>query len=71
MLRSDFIRALENDDTAVIEALMHDHPELLNTPKVRPAVTAARSVATAERLLGLGADLEAVSAWWAPGMYTR
>jgi ankyrin repeat protein len=70
-LRSELIRALENDDTAVIEALMHDHPELLNTPKVRPAVTAARSVATAERLLGLGAHLEAVSAWWAPGMYTR
>jgi hypothetical protein len=70
-LRGDLIRALENDDVPVIEALIHDHPDLLNASKVRPAVTAARSLATAERLLGLGADLEAVSAWWARGMYTR
>jgi hypothetical protein len=70
-LHNDLIRALENDHVAVIEELIHDHPDLLNSPTVRPAVTAARSVATAERLLGLGADLEAVSAWWAPGMYTR
>jgi ankyrin repeat protein len=70
-LHNDLIRALENDHVAVIEELIHDHPDLLNSPTVRPAVAAARSVATAERLLGLGADLEAVSAWWAPGMYTR
>jgi hypothetical protein len=70
-LRGDLIRALENDDVPVIEALIHDHPDLLNASKVRPAVTAARSVATAERLLGLGTNLETVSAWWAPGMNTR
>ncbi|PYT18907.1 MAG: hypothetical protein DMG59_02455 [Acidobacteria bacterium] len=69
--RTLLIRALESDDFAAIEALLDDHPGLLNAPNVRPAVTAARSIATAERLLSMGADVEAVSNWWAPGMYTR
>jgi hypothetical protein len=69
--RTFLIRALESDDVAAIDALIHDHPNLLNAPNVRPAVTAARSVATAERLLSLGADVEAVSKWWAGGMSTR
>jgi ankyrin repeat protein len=69
--RTLLIRALESDDVAAIDALIHDHPSLLNAPNVRPAVTAARSIATAERLLSLGADVEAVSKWWARGMYTR
>jgi ankyrin repeat protein len=62
---------LESDDVAAIDALIHDHPNLLNAPNVRPAVTAARSIAMAERLLSLGADVEAASKWWAPGFYTR
>src|ERR1043166_4652229 len=69
--RNLLIRALESDDVAAIDALVRAHPGLLNAPKVRPAITAARSVATAERLLRLGADVEAVGTWWARGMYTR
>jgi ankyrin repeat protein len=65
------MRALESDDVAAISALIQDHPVLLNAPNVRPAVTAARSIATAERLLSFGADIEAVSRWWAGGMGTR
>src|SRR5260370_619183 len=69
--RALLIRALESDDVAAVDALVHDYPDLLNAPNGRPAVTAARSVATAERLLSLGADVEAVGQWWARGMYTR
>jgi ankyrin repeat protein len=65
------IRALEANDVAAIEALIHDHSGLLNAPNLRPAVTAARTIATAERLLGWGADTGAVGKWWAPGFYTR
>lgn len=65
------IRALESDDIAAIEALIHDHSNLLNASNVRPAVTAARTVDTAERLLSLGADIDAVGKWWAPGFDTR
>jgi ankyrin repeat protein len=53
------------------DALIHDRPDLLNDPKTRPAIAFARSVATAERLLALGADVEAVTKWWARGMGTR
>jgi hypothetical protein len=31
--RSLLLRALESDDLAAIEALIHDHPDLLNAPK--------------------------------------
>ena len=54
--RTLLIRALEADDVVSIEALIRDHSELLNALNVRPAVTAARTVATAERLLSLGAE---------------
>src|SRR5258708_499574 len=53
--RTLLIRALQSDDVAAIDAL----------------ITAAKSVTTAERLLSLGADVEAVGRWWARGMYTR
>ena len=69
--RTLLIRALESDDVAAIDALVREHPSLLNAPNVRPAITAAKSVTTAERLLSLGADVEAVGRWWARGMYTR
>jgi ankyrin repeat protein len=69
--RSLLMHALEANDVAAIEALVQDHPNLLNAPNGRPAVTAARDVATAERLLSLGADVGAVGKWWAPGFYTR
>jgi hypothetical protein len=68
--RNLLIRALKSDDLAAIDALIHDHPDLLNAPNERPAVTLARSVATAERLLSLGADVDAVGKWWALGMGT-
>ena len=70
-LRKNLIRAVESDDAAAIEAIIRDHPGLLNAPKARPAVTFARTPATAARLLHLGADVGAVSRWWAPGFYTR
>src|SRR5262249_49167072 len=60
-----------SDDIAAIDALVRDHPVLLNAPNVRPAVTAARSIATAERLLSLEAGVDAVGKWWASGMHTR
>jgi len=64
-------RAVETDDFAAIDALIHDDPALLNPVNGGPPVTAARSVATAERLLSMGADPEAAARWWAPGFYTR
>jgi ankyrin repeat protein len=63
-------RALQADDLPTIEALLRYHTDLLNAPR-HPAVAAARSVATAERLLNLGADLDLVGKWWAPGFETR
>jgi ankyrin repeat protein len=69
--RALLVRALEADDLAAAEALIHEHPDLLNAAKERPAVTLARSAAMAERLLNLGADIEAAAKWWAPGFYTR
>ncbi|MBI1787405.1 MAG: ankyrin repeat domain-containing protein [Acidobacteria bacterium] len=68
--RALLIRALESDDTAAIDALIRDHPNLLNAPNRRPAVTLARSVATADWLLSHGADVRAVGAWWAGGIDT-
>ncbi len=73
--RTLLTRALEADDVDAIGVLIQDHPALLNPlnnpPNMRPPVTAARSVATAERLLSLGADVEAAGAWWAGGLHTR
>jgi ankyrin repeat protein len=64
-------RALESDDVSSVEAIVLAHPELLSGGNVRPPVTAARSVAMAERLLSLGADVEAVGKWWGSGVETR
>ncbi|MGJ5813399.1 ankyrin repeat domain-containing protein [Paludibaculum fermentans] len=63
-------RALSADDLPKVEALLAAHPGLLNAPRRCPVLLAARSVATAERLLSLGAQLEPVSQWWAGGMGT-
>src|SRR5581483_5439926 len=63
-------RALESDNISAIETLVRDHPGILNACG-RPAVTRARTLPTAERLLALGADLEVVSKWWKPGFGTR
>jgi ankyrin repeat protein len=63
--------ALEADDIVAAEAVIRAHPDLLNAPNARPAVTGARSVATADRLLSLGADVAAVGKWWAGGFGTR
>jgi len=46
-------------------------PDKPRTELVRALEDGALTVATAERLLGPGADLEAVSKWWARGMRTR
>jgi len=68
--RTLLLRALESDDLAAIDALIHDHPDLLDQPGKRPAVTLARSAAAAGRLLSLAADVGAVGKWWAKGFYT-
>lgn len=69
--RELLLRALEADDLASIEAVARAHPAVLNEPRCRPAAVLARSVAAAERLVRLGADLDLVSQWWAPGFSTR
>jgi len=66
--RALLIRALESDDLAAIDAILHDNPDLLNAPNRRPALALARSAATAEWLLARGADVDAVSKWWASGL---
>jgi ankyrin repeat protein len=63
--------ALELDDLSAAEAAIRAHPELLNSPDSRPAVTLARTVAMAERLLALGGNIEDVSKWWGRGMGLR
>ena len=65
------IRAVEAGDIPAIAALAHDHPDVMNAPHLRPAITVARNRATAERLISLGSNLEAVAKWWAPGFDTR
>ena len=69
--RALLIQALETDDSTSAEALILEHPDLLNAPRERPAVTFARTPALAELLLNRGADVEAVGKWWAPGFSTR
>ena len=71
--RTLLIRALESDANAAIdtiEALLRDHPDLLNAPNARPAVMHASTVGKAECLLSRGANLESVSKWWAGGVDT-
>jgi ankyrin repeat protein len=63
--------ALESDDVSAVEAAIRAHPELLSSPDSRPAVTLARTVDMAERLMALGGDTEAVSKWWGPGLGLR
>jgi ankyrin repeat protein len=63
--------AIELDDVSAVEAAIRAHPQLLNTPDSRPAVTLARTVDMAKRLLALGGDTEAVSKWWGRGMGLR
>jgi hypothetical protein len=46
-------------------------PDKPRTELVRALEDGALTVATAEQLLGPGADLEAVSKWWTHGMNTR
>ena len=70
-LRTQLTQALKADDIPAVEALIQDHPDLLNDRNRRPALTVAESVAMAERLLGLGAELALVSQWWASGLHTR
>src|SRR5436190_13358386 len=69
--RNFLCRAIESDDVSAVEAGVFAHPELLNAVGTRPPVTFARSVVMAERLLSLGADVEAAGKWWASGMGTR
>src|SRR5262249_37966131 len=64
-------RALEADDLSSIGPLLREHPDLANNDKNRPSLTLARSAAAAQELLKSGADLDAVTKWWAPGFYTQ
>jgi ankyrin repeat protein len=60
--------AIESCDVAGVEAAIRAHPEILNGPDSRPAVTFARRVDMAQRVLALGADLDTVGKWWGRGM---
>jgi hypothetical protein len=64
-------RAFESNDVSEVEAAIREKPELLNGPDSRPAMTLARTVDMAERVLALGGDLEAVSKWWGGGVGLR
>lgn len=70
-VRADLIHAIESGDVSAVEALVHNHPGLLNAPDTRPVITMARSAAIAEHLLKLGADPGAAGKWWAQGFGTR
>ncbi len=69
--RKLFIAAIETGDGARVDEMVRANPELLNAKDVRPAVTFARDVGMAERLLKLGADAKAAGAWWAAGFGSR
>ncbi|MEO8127538.1 MAG: ankyrin repeat domain-containing protein [Bryobacteraceae bacterium] len=69
--RDLLIRAIQSGDVAAVDALNHQHPDLLNAPNVRPAVTFAPAAAFAAHLLSLGADPKAAGPWWASGIYSR
>src|SRR5579862_5879367 len=64
-------RALDAGDVSAVDAAILAHPELLNCPSSRPVVTMARSVDMAGHILALGADIDAVGRWWAPGFGLR
>src|SRR5260221_2353096 len=63
--------ALELDDVSAAEAVIRAQPQLLNSTDSRPALTLARTVHMAERLLALGGDLDAVTKWWGRGIGLR
>ena len=65
------MRALECDDLAAIDALLREQPGLAKSGGERPAVTRARSAASAQLLLEHGADVAAVGRWWAGGIGAR
>jgi ankyrin repeat protein len=64
-------RALESDNLPSVEAIVREHPEVLNSTTARPPLSAARSLSMAERLMSLGADVKVVGQWWAQGFETR
>ncbi len=69
--RSELRRAIEADDLPGAEKIAVRHPDLLNCTSGQPLVTRARSVAMAERLLSVGAEIGAVSKWWGGGIGVR
>ena len=70
-IASELFRAIESDDVAAAEHLASGRLDLLNDDSRRPPLAAARSIAMAEQLLGLGADVVAVSKWWKNGLHAR
>jgi len=69
--RTELIRAFQAGDLAAAERVLREHPELLNAPNSRPLITMVDDVALAEQLLAMGASMEVVGSWWAPGFGTR
>ena len=69
--RTELRRAIEADDLPGAERIAVGQPDLLNCANGQPLVTRARSVAMAERLLALGAEIGAVSKWWGGGLGVR
>jgi hypothetical protein len=70
--REEVTQALEADDTAAVEALAAGGAlDVSATCGGRPLLASARSIPMAETLLRLGASLEKLSEWWAPGFWLR
>jgi hypothetical protein len=69
--RTELRRAIEADDLPGAEKIAVRQPDLLNCASGQPLITRAQSVAMAERLLALGAEIGAVSKWWAGGIGVR
>jgi hypothetical protein len=64
-------RDIEADDVAAAEGIARGQPELLKSANCPPFLARARSVAMAERLLALGAEVEAVNKWCGGGIGVR
>ncbi len=69
--RAELRRAIDADELPAAEKVAAREPNLLSCVQGQPILARARSVAMAELLLRLGADIGAVSRWWGDGIGVR